>query len=119
MGYYTFCFGCQTDPFAGRDFSTVATSTVFAPAQQTGLLQGAFVKELSGIAPSRRNPGAYWVHNDGKKVTEIYLIDSLGNLLATCHLPLTATKDCEDIEVGTDPQTGISYIYFADTGDTR
>ena len=110
---------CQTAPSNGRSFSNIATSAAFKAGKRTGTLQGDFVKELSGIAPSRRNPGAYWVHNDGKKVKEIYLIDSLGKRLATCKLPLTETEDCEDIEVGIDPKTGISYIYLADTGDNN
>lgn len=110
---------CQNDPFGGRNYSNIPTSTIFASGQKTGEIQGPFVKELSGIAASRRNPGTYWVHGDGRKVTELYLIDSLGNKLATLRLPLDATQDCEDIETGTDVTTGISYIYFADIGDNK
>jgi len=114
-----FASSCQTDPFKGRDFSSIATSTVFAEGKETGVIHDGFVKELSGLAASHRNPGKYWTHNDGKKVAEIYLIDSLGNHLATCKLPLSKTQDCEDIAVGVDPKTGISYVYLADLGDNN
>ncbi len=110
---------CQADPFSGRDFSNIATSTVFAAGRKTGTIQSDFVKELSGLAASHRNPRTYWTHNDGKKITEIYLIDSLGNHLATCKLPLSETQDCEDIALGIDLKSGISYIYLADLGDNH
>lgn len=102
-----------------RDFSNVPISTTFSSGQKTGVIQGDFVKELSGIAASRRNPGTYWVHSDGTKATEIYLIDSLGNRLATCQLPGVLPQDCEDIAIGAGPETGISYIYLADIGDNN
>ncbi len=111
--------GCLSDPFNGRDFSKIATSTAFAEGKETGNIEGSFVKELSGLAPSRRTPGCFWTHNDGKKVTELYLIDSLGKHRATCKLPLTETQDCEDIAISIDPATGISYIYLADIGDNN
>jgi len=117
--FVAFASSCQTDPFKGRDFSSIATSTVFAEGKETGVIHDGFVKELSGLAASHRNPGKYWTHNDGKKVAEIYLIDSLGNHLATCKLPLSKTQDCEDIAVGVDPKTGISYVYLADLGDNN
>ncbi len=111
--------GCQNDPFNGRDFSKIAKSTAFAEGQKTGSIDGSYVVELSGLAPSRRTPGCFWTHNDGKKVTEIYLIDSLGQHKATCKLPFIGTQDCEDIATGIDPQTGIAYIYLADIGDNN
>ncbi|MDX2281563.1 MAG: hypothetical protein NW218_18390 [Saprospiraceae bacterium] len=110
---------CKTDTPMNRDFSNVPISTVFSSGQKTGVIQGNFVKELSGIAASHRNPDTYWVHSDGKKATEIYLIDSLGNRLATCQLPGVLPQDCEDIAVGAGPEKGISYIYLADIGDNN
>lgn len=110
---------CQTDPFNGRDFSKITGSQAFAAGKKTGAVQGLFAEELSGLAASQRTPGAYWVHNDGKKVTEIYLIDSLGAHLATLKLPLSKTQDCEDIALGIDSDTGIPYIYLADLGDNN
>ena len=110
---------CKNDQFDGRNYAEIPTSTVFALGQKTGAIRGVFVKELSGMAASHLNPGTYWVHDDGRKVTKIYLIDSLGHQLATLRLPLTTTQDCEDIEVGTDANTGMSYIYLADIGDNK
>lgn len=110
---------CKTDVPMTHDFSNVSISTAFSTGQNTGVIQGDFVKELSGIAASRRNAGAYWVHSDGKKATEIYLIDSLGDRLATCQLPSVLPQDCEDIAIGAGPETGISYIYLADIGDNN
>lgn len=112
--------GCRkTNPAMERNFSNILTSSAFTAGQKIGVLQGDYVKELSGIAASRRNPGAYWVHNDGSKATEIYLIDSLGNRLATCQLPGVIPHDCEDIAIGKGPESGISYIYLADIGDNN
>ncbi len=97
------------------DYSKIGTSTEFLAGVQCGTIQGNFVKELSGIAPGRLNREAYWVHGDGS-ITEIYLIDSLGNRLATLPLPPnTPTADCEDIATGW--LDGKAYIFLADLGD--
>lgn len=118
---FIFVYACRESPTTGvRNFSDIPVSMVFSTAQRTGTVQGRFVKELSGIAASRSTPGAYWVHEDGKKITEIYLIDSLGNRLTTCLLTgVKATQDCEDIAIGPGPEPGVTYIYLADTGDNN
>jgi len=117
---FLFVAACSNkDVIMPRDFSNVPTSTAFTVGQKTGEIQGGFVKELSGIAASRHHPGTYWVHSDGMKATEIYLIDSLGNRLATCQLPGVLPQDCEDIAMGSGPEAGVSYIYLADIGDNN
>jgi len=123
MSRFLFCclaclFCCKKNPQTDlSNYSNTVFSTAFAAGLRTGIIQGNFVKELSGIAASRLNIGGYWVHSDGA-IKEIYLIDSLGNHLAT--LPLSAatpTIDCEDIATGW--LDGQAYIFLADIGDNN
>ncbi len=109
---------CQNIPTNQvMDYNNVPYSTAFAAGIHTGDIQGNFVKELSGIAASRLQSGMFWIHADGQ-ITEIYLIDSLGNRIATLPLPTdTPTVDCEDIATGW--LNGKAYIFLADIGDNK
>ena len=83
---------CQkTKPSDLPNFSNLPTSSAFLAGKMTGKIDGSFVKELSGIAPSRLNAGAFWVHGDGP-IRQIFLIDSLGNQLAALPLLPSAKR---------------------------
>lgn len=72
--------------------------------------------EISGIAASRRNPGVFWVHNDGS--SRLYAIDGAGNLLQR-YIPTSLSGDWEDICVGPGPDPSKHYLYVGDIGDNN
>ena len=75
--------------------------------------------EISGMAASVKNPGAYWVHNDSGDDARIFLIDTMGRIICTVNIftEYTDNRDWEDICVGPGPVEGESYIYIAEIGD--
>lgn len=95
----------------------VGETPAFAPAQDFGgvALPG---RETSGIAASQRNPGVFWVHNDGEQ-NRFYAINSQGQVLGTMTLSGVTGLDIEDIAVGPGPAAGESYVYLGDIGDNN
>ncbi len=75
--------------------------------------------EISGMAASVKNPGAFWVHNDSGDEARIFLIDTEGYIISTVNIDtdFTDNRDWEDICVGPGPVEGESYIYIAEIGD--
>lgn len=91
----------------------------FLPGRQVGKVQTELIKEASGIAASRRNPGVLWVHNDSGDSARIYALNSAGKLLRTFHINGARCRDWEDIAVGPGPDEGRDYIYIGDIGDNK
>lgn len=80
----------------------------------------AYMKEASGLAISKVNPGGVWSHNDSGNPNTIYLISKKdGSLMAEYRIEGTINNDWEDIEVGPGPQKGTSYVYLSDCGDNH
>jgi hypothetical protein len=78
------------------------------------------LKEASGIAASRKNPGKIWAHNDSGFPNHLYLIDTTtAEILATFVITGASNIDWEDMEVVADPVTGVPFVYIANTGDNR
>lgn len=78
------------------------------------------LKETSGIASSRKNPGKIWAHNDSGFPNHLYLIDTAtAEIVATYIITGATNTDWEDMEVVADPVTGVPYVYVANTGDNR
>lgn len=90
---------------------------VFAPAQRMAELKGKKLKEISGMAASKLNPGMFWVHNDSGNEAEIYLIDTSLKILLTCRIGDVENRDWEDIAVGPGPVEGKYYVYVGEIGD--
>ena len=95
------------------DFSSAAPT--FANAVTNGIVNIPLLKEASGIAASRNNPGVLWTENDSGNAAVVYAIDSQGRNLGTYALP--GNTDNEDIGIGPGPITNISYLYVTDIGD--
>jgi hypothetical protein len=89
----------------------------FANAVTNGIVDIPLLKEASGIASSRNNPGVLWTENDSGNSNVVYAIDSQGRNLGTYLLP--ANTDNEDIGMGPGPITNISYLYVTDIGDNN
>jgi len=90
---------------------------VFANAVTNGIVDISGLKEASGIAASRNNPGVLWTENDSGNPAVVYAIDSQGRSLGTYALP--GNTDNEDIGIGPGPVTNVSYLYVADIGDNN
>ena len=78
------------------------------------------LREASGLAVSRTQPGVLWAHNDSGDAPMLYALDLKGTLLAKVALLNTVATDWEDIALG--PCPGITAgarpcLYIADTGN--
>jgi hypothetical protein len=79
------------------------------------------LREVSGLAVSRTQPGVVWSHNDSGDAPTIYAIDLTGKLLATFALLNTVAIDWEDLGLGPCPGPDTvgsgQCLYIADTGN--
>lgn len=80
------------------------------------------LRESSGLAISRTQPGVLWSHNDSGDGPNLYAIDISGKLLAVFRVTGAMARDWEDIAAGPCPD-GVatpaqsSCLFIADTGD--
>ena len=80
----------------------------------SALITDARLKEISGLAVSRRHPGIVWMHNDSHDANALYGVDAGGSIRATLHLPVP-NVDWEDIAAF--EHEGRFFLLLADTGD--
>lgn len=73
------------------------------------------VRESSGLACSRRQPGVFWTHNDSGGMARLYAFDQDGRARATLRLVGITAVDWEDAASVT--LDGRHYLLVADTGD--
>lgn len=66
---------------------------------QMGAVVDEALDEISGVAPSARNPGVLWVHEDHLGGATVYGLDSAGNTVATLSLADATNNDWEDLVV--------------------
>jgi hypothetical protein len=97
--------------------ASFAKSDVFLSGRTMGKVESDSLRELSGIAASRRNPGVLYVHNDSGDAPQIYAINEKAQLLGTCHVQGATERDWEDIAVGPGPDPNRSCVYIGDIGD--
>jgi hypothetical protein len=76
------------------------------------------LRESSGLAISRTQPGVIWSHNDSGDTPTLYAIDLKARLLAIVRVVDAEAVDWEDIAAGPCPvgEAG-SCLYIADTGN--
>ena len=78
------------------------------------------LRELSGLAASRRHPGVLWAHNDSGNAFVLFALRTDGRVLSAFPLRGAAPVDIEDIAVGPcGPASTRACVYLADTGDNR
>lgn len=77
------------------------------------------VKESSGIADSKANPGYIWVQQDSGNPPDLILVKHDGTVLKSIHLANTTNRDWEDICLSTGPQAGKNYLYVGEIGDNN
>ena len=97
--------------------ASLAKSDAFLSGRPMGKIESDALRELSGIAASRRNPGVLYVHNDSGDAPRIYAINEKAQLLGACHIQSATERDWEDIAVGPGPDPNRSYVYIGDIGD--
>ena len=100
--------------FAGRP---AAWGQQFGVRVDLGIIQSSQIKEASGIAASRKNPGVLWTHNDSGGKNRLFAFDTLGSNLGYYMLAGAQNHDWEDIALGPAAGTNDSYLYVADIGD--
>ena len=93
------------------------SAPTFTNAVTNGIVNIPLLKEASGVAASRNNPGVLWTENDSGNAAVVYAIDSQGRNLGTYTLP--GNTDNEDIGIGPGPVTNVSYLYVTDIGDNN
>ncbi|HEY5692273.1 MAG TPA: hypothetical protein VIS49_12505 [Cyclobacteriaceae bacterium] len=77
------------------------------------------LEEASGLVASISNPGYLWTINDSGNPSEIFLIDSDGDIKLTCQLKKIHNRDWEDIALGRDPKDSLVYLYVGEIGDNE
>jgi len=83
----------------------------------SGKLGSPDLKEASGIASSKCQPGVFWAHNDSGDDALLYAIDSTGKHLGVWKVENAANRDWEDIEaVKSD---GKCFVLIGETGDNE
>ena len=73
----------------------------------------------SGIGASRAYPGMFWIEQDQGGSNNIYLFDTTGTERANFTVTGATDRDWTDMSVGPGPDSGITYIYLADIGDSK
>jgi hypothetical protein len=80
-----------------------------------GKFDHPLLRESSGVAASRRQPGILWTLNDSGNDASIFAIDTLGRDHGAFAVAGAENRDWEAIAVG--PCGARDCIYIADTGD--
>lgn len=95
----------------------VLTPQAKGAEHETGRVKSKKLKEISGLAASRKNPHVLWMHNDGKS-KQIFGVVATGKLAATIDCPVSI-EDIEDIAIGPGPDSETDYLYLGDIGDNE
>lgn len=106
--------GCKEEP--RFRFQRVAAQG-FGERETAGLVACDALKEASGLAASRSNPGVLWAHNDSGDKPRVFALGAHGEHLGIYTLLGAEAVDWEDMAVGPGPQKGREYLYVADIGD--
>lgn len=73
------------------------------------------IRESSGLAQSRRDPGVFWTHNDAGNAPIVFAVSGDGAMRSQARITGARLEDWEDIESGTCG--GANCLYIADIGD--
>lgn len=87
----------------------------YGPGRELAKLADPNIKESSGLAVARVNPGAFWTHNDSGGQPRLFLVDTKGKTLATMNVGGAQAVDWEDMASFVDG--GRSALLIADVGD--
>jgi hypothetical protein len=83
--------------------------------RRSGRFEGSRLRESSGAALSRAQPGILWTINDSGDGPFLYATDTLGRDLGRYELIGAENRDWEEVALGPCPRG--TCLYVADTGD--
>lgn len=109
----------DTTKTATYDLSLLDRCVLFNETPQVSVTARQDYQELSGIAPSHRNPGLLYVHEDSGNSNEVYVTAADGRNAGKLVLTGITNRDWEDIATGPGPEKDKSYIYVAEIGDNN
>ncbi len=95
----------------------LAQGRVPALAEHTGTLKSPPIPESSGVAVSRRFPGAPWTPNDSGDGPMVYATNLAGEDLGRYLVPGATNRDRENMALAPCPRQQQDCLYLADTGD--
>ena len=105
-------------PVAADTSTTSPTSAATAP-KVLCTFDSTVLPELSGMAPSIRHRGVFWVHNDSSGGPVIYAISGIScAIVATVTLASVPGRDIEAIASGRNSD-GVPVLWVGDIGDNK
>lgn len=99
------------------DAAPLVPCPLYDEPRETGDVLDREVREASGIAESRRNPGVLWTHNDSGDRARLFALTIEGEPLGVFELEGVRATDWEDLAIGPGPDPDLSYLYVGDVGD--
>jgi hypothetical protein len=113
------CLSCVTASAPAQAPAVAAEGgwTLVAPtvARRTGVTADPHLREASGAATSRKNPGVIWTIEDSGNPPALIAMDTLGRYLGQFTVLDAVNVDWEEVALGPcGPET---CVYIADTGD--
>lgn len=84
---------------------------------RTGVVSGTVLREISGMAVSRRDPNLLWVHNDSGSRAYLYALSPDGRQKARVTLKGATARDWEDM--ASFDLDGTPMLVVADVGDNN
>ncbi|MBI1343802.1 MAG: PE-PGRS family protein [Terrimonas sp.] len=77
------------------------------------------IREASGIADSKLNPGNLWVEEDSGNPPFLYLLSHQAEYVKGIYLKGATNRDWEDICLANGPVAGKNYLYVGEIGDNN
>ena len=106
-------FSSKTENNSGANANS---SPNYDKPEVTGKIESAEIRESSGLAASKCQPGVFWTHNDSGDEALIFAVDKKGEKLGTWRVTGAKAIDWEDIaEMKT--ARGECLLYIGDIGN--
>jgi hypothetical protein len=104
-------------PAASTVAPTLEVEAAYGEPTPAGRYDATTVDEASGLAASVRNPGVWWLLDDGRTST-VWAIGAAGELIGPIKLSGFRSRDAEDLAVGPcAPEVARTCVYVGDIGD--
>jgi hypothetical protein len=96
-------------------------TTIFNGGAQVAAITNADVSNASGMGASRSYPGMLWIENDHNPSgnNDVYLFDTIGTERANFSVTGATDRDWTDMSIGPGPDSGTTYFYLADIGNSN
>lgn len=93
----------------------VSAAPLPAEMRLQGVLHDPEIREISGIAPSRRSADLFWVHNDSFNPPMLFALNARGEVLARVRVQGAPNLDWEDL--ASFEEDGRAYLAIGDIGN--